>query len=103
MAPMSASNPPGAQRFESRLIRPGDILLTTAPGKVCAVVRKATGSDISHAMLFLEDTSVIDSTDERVQARNLSWSFQLKTCAVSNSSAFPGESQNRLGGSPCPL
>ncbi len=68
---MSASTTPRAQRFESSLIRPGDILLTTTPGKVSAVVRKATGSDISHAMLCVEDSSVIDSTDEGVQARNL--------------------------------
>lgn len=87
---MSASTTPRAQRFESSLIRPGDILLTTTPGKVSAVVRKATGSDISHAMLCVEDSSVIDSTDEGVQARNLMRFLIEPDCAASHQFELPG-------------
>jgi len=65
------TNSVGARRFNYDLILPVDILLTTTPDPVSAPVRTAARSDISQAMLCVKDGSVIDSTDEGAQARNL--------------------------------
>jgi hypothetical protein len=49
-----------------------DIVLTTSSQKKpSGIIRKAIKSDISHAMLCVAYSSVIDSTSEGVQARNV--------------------------------
>lgn len=53
------------------LLRVGDIILTTTGEPVSALVRGATKSDISHAMLCTDIGSVIDATTEGVHARNI--------------------------------
>jgi hypothetical protein len=60
----------GFRRLNDALLRPGDIILTTTTAAVSMAIRVATGSDISHAMVCVEDRSVIDATGEGVQARN---------------------------------
>jgi hypothetical protein len=57
--------------FVSGLIQPGDIVLTTTPETISQTIRKVTGADISHAMICVGRSSVIDSTGDGVQARNL--------------------------------
>lgn len=57
--------------FVTDLIQPGDIVLTTTPEPVSQVIRKVTGADISHAMICVGKSSVIDSTGDGVHARNL--------------------------------
>lgn len=57
--------------FVADLIQPGDVVLTTTPEPVSRTIRKATGADISHAMICVGKASVIDSTGEGVHARNL--------------------------------
>ena len=57
--------------FVAYLIQPGDIVLTTTPEWLSQRIRKVTGSDISHAMICVGKSSVIDSTGDGVHARNL--------------------------------
>lgn len=57
--------------FVSELIQPGDIVLTTTPERISQRIRSVIGSDISHAMICVGKSSVIDSTGDGVHARNL--------------------------------
>lgn len=59
------------KRINIDLLDPADILLTTSSDKkTSGVIRLATHSDISHALIYVERHSVIDSTGDLVQARN---------------------------------
>ena len=40
----------------------GDIVLTTTTDLLSKSIRKVTGSDISHALVYVESHSVIDAT-----------------------------------------
>jgi hypothetical protein len=57
--------------FVAGLIQPGDVVLTTTPEPVSQIIRMVTGADISHAMICVGKSSVIDSTGDGVHARNL--------------------------------
>lgn len=57
--------------FNPHLIQPGDIVLTTTPERLSRKIRTVTGADISHAMICVARSSVIDSTGDGVHARNL--------------------------------
>lgn len=57
--------------FVVGLIQPGDVVLTTTPEPMSQTIRKFTGADISHAMICVATSSVIDSTGDGVHARNL--------------------------------
>lgn len=63
-------------------LQPGDILLTTSHAAESWSVRFGTKSDISHAMLYVASSSVIDSTMEGVHARNIQKIFYEGDCAV---------------------
>jgi len=68
--------------IDYRLLQPGDILLTTSQGVTSWSVRTSTKSDISHAMLYVANSSVIDSTSDGVHARNLQKIFYEDDCAI---------------------
>lgn len=57
--------------FVAALIQPGDVVLTTTPEPMSRTIRNFTGADISHAMICVGRSSVIDSTGDGVHARNL--------------------------------
>lgn len=63
-------------------LQPGDILLTTSQAAESWSVRRGTKSDISHAMLYVGSSSVIDSTSDGVNARNLQKLFYEDDSAV---------------------
>lgn len=67
--PTSKLKPRG---FNVDHIRLGDIVLTTSSSFKSKTIQTFTRADISHAMLCVGHGSVIDSTMEGVQARNLS-------------------------------
>ena len=73
---------PGVKRLNEAQLRTGDIILVTTTATVSAIIRAATRSDISHAMVYVEDRSVIDATDEGVQARNTQRLFIEAACPV---------------------
>lgn len=57
-------------RLNEEALRPGDIILVTQSSTISATIRLMTWSDISHAMVYVEDRSVIDATFAGVQASN---------------------------------
>ena len=67
--------------FITSLIQPGDVVLTTTPEPVSQAIRKITGADISHAMICVGKSSVIDSTGDGVHARNLDRIFLEPGCS----------------------
>ncbi len=58
------------KRLNAASLKAGDVILTTTAAKISKTVRFGTGSDISHAMVYVEDHSVIHATGDGVQARN---------------------------------
>jgi hypothetical protein len=66
---------------ETKLV-PGDIILSAEDHYLSKAIRAATKSDISHAMIYVANCSIIDSTDEGVQARNTRRLFFDDNCAV---------------------
>lgn len=59
-----------------------DVILTTSTEKVSKAVRFATNTDVSHAMICVSHGSVIDSTKEGVQARNVQKMFYDDSCSI---------------------
>lgn len=57
--------------FVTDLVQLGDVVLTTTLHPMSQTIRKFTGTDISHAMICVDTSSVIDSTGDGVHARNL--------------------------------
>ncbi len=70
------------KRLNDAVLKPGDIVLTTTTKFVSTLIRFGTGSDISHAMVCVDDRSVIDSTAEGVHARNTQRLYLEEECAV---------------------
>ncbi len=70
------------KRLNDTVLNPGDIVLTTTKSAVSKAIRIATYSDISHAMVYVEDRSVIDATGEGVHARNTQRLFFDEESAV---------------------
>lgn len=70
------------KKIDFSQLQPGDILLTTSLAAESWSVRFGTKSDISHAMLYVASTSVIDSTGDGVHARNLQKMFYDDRCAI---------------------
>lgn len=76
------------KRLRASSLCRGDIILTTTTASVSKAIRFATKSDISHAMVYAEHSSVIDATSQGVHARNVQrlffddqysvWVFRLK-------------------------
>ena len=60
----------------------GDIILTTTTEFISKTIQTVTKSDISHAMVYVEEYSVIDATAEGVQARNTQRLYFEDNCAV---------------------
>jgi hypothetical protein len=67
---MNESNKP-PRVFLADLILPGDIVLTTTSEPMSQTIRKVIGADISHAMICVAKSSVIDSTGDGGYARNI--------------------------------
>ena len=57
-------------RLNEQVLRPGDIILVTQSTKTSARIRLATMSDVSHAMVYVEDRSVIDARPGGVRSSN---------------------------------
>ncbi|SEB79312.1 Permuted papain-like amidase enzyme, YaeF/YiiX, C92 family [Nitratireductor aquibiodomus] len=59
------------KRIDFQNLRPGDIILTASRSKTGKAVRFSTRGSVSHAMIYVQQGSIIDSTSDGVQARNL--------------------------------
>ena len=70
------------KKLNEASLRVGDVVLTTTTAAVSKAIRAATRSDIPHAMIYVQDHSVIDATAEGVQARNTQRLFFDDNCSV---------------------
>lgn len=59
------------RRIVAERLLSGDIVLTASSGKMSAVIRRASKGEVSHAMICVQHGSIIDSTDDGVQAHNI--------------------------------
>ncbi len=70
------------KKIDCSKLKVGDIILSTSPGWEGDLVRWGTKSDISHAMLYVAPSSVMDSTGDGVHARNIDKMFFEDDCAL---------------------
>jgi hypothetical protein len=70
------------RQINNKVLQKGDIILTTSAAFASKAIRAKLKSDISHAMLYVAEQSVIDSTSEGVQARNIQRMFYPNDCAI---------------------
>lgn len=63
------------KRIKIEMLQAGDIILTASNTKTGKALRIATRGKVSHAMIVVQHASVIDSTSDGVQARNLQREF----------------------------
>jgi hypothetical protein len=59
------------KKLNDQRLQTGDIILTSSSNKVSKTVRRATNSEISHAMIYVQHSSVIDATAEGVHSSNI--------------------------------
>lgn len=59
------------KKLNPQRLQVGDIILTSGPGKVSKAVRRMTKSEISHAMVYVQHSSLIDATAHGVHSSNL--------------------------------
>ena len=79
---MNPSAKSGLKRLNEVVLIPGDIILATTTAAISKTIKIATQSDISHAMVYVENRSVIDATGEGVHARNTQRLFFEDVCSV---------------------
>jgi hypothetical protein len=70
------------KRINVNLLQKGDIILTTSNELQSCVIKKFTNSDISHAMVCVSRSSVMDSTGNGVHARNPEKIFYPNNCSI---------------------
>lgn len=71
-----------ARSIESSELRPGDIIVSTGRGFTSGTIRTGTGSDYSHAILYIGDGRVVEAISEGVVERELSLPLGEATLAV---------------------
>ncbi|MCY1170834.1 hypothetical protein [Sphingomonas echinoides] len=59
------------RRIKVEQLVPGDIILTASRAKVSKAIRLASKGQVSHAMICVGHGSIIDSTDDGMQAHNI--------------------------------
>jgi len=72
---MTDAAPANMKCIDIDRLQPGDIILTASKSTTGKLVRLASKGDVSHAMICVQHGSIIDSTSEGVQARNLQREF----------------------------
>lgn len=70
------------RKLNESVLQVGDIILTTTTDLLSKGIRKVTGSDIAHALIYVESHSVIDATGDGVHSRNTQRLFWEDECAV---------------------
>ncbi|WP_081880433.1 YiiX/YebB-like N1pC/P60 family cysteine hydrolase [Paenirhodobacter enshiensis] len=58
------------KRLNEKVLKRGDVILTTSDAKISKFIRSTTISPISHAMLYVDNCSVIDATGDGVHSAN---------------------------------
>ena len=70
------------KKLNEAALKIGDIVLTTTMDRLSKGVRGVINSDISHALVYVESYSVVDSTSEGVHSRNTQRLFLDDQCAI---------------------
>ncbi|MGA8148965.1 MAG: YiiX/YebB-like N1pC/P60 family cysteine hydrolase [Gallionellaceae bacterium] len=70
------------KKLNESALQIGDIILTTTTDLLSKGIRQLTGSDISHALIYVESHSVIDATGDGVHSQNTQRLFWEDDCAV---------------------
>lgn len=70
------------RKLDESVLQIGDIILTTTTDLLSKGIRKVTGSDISHALVYVESSSVIDATGDGVHSRNTQRLFWEDECSI---------------------
>lgn len=63
-------------------LRPADIIVSTTDASVSAVIRAGTGSSVSHSMIYLGGSFVIEAVDEGVVRRPLAVALKEAALAI---------------------
>lgn len=58
------------KRLNDKVLKRGDVILTTSDATISKIIRTTTISPISHAMLYVDNCSVIDATNDGVHSAN---------------------------------
>ncbi|WP_188080039.1 YiiX/YebB-like N1pC/P60 family cysteine hydrolase [Neorhizobium sp. P12A] len=58
------------KRLNDKVLKVGDVILTTSDAGISKLIRATTISPISHAMLYVDHCSVIDATGDGVHSAN---------------------------------
>lgn len=72
----------GGMCIDSRSLAIGDIIVSTTDAFISGAIRWASGSPVSHAMLYIGDGLVVDSTGPGVEVRTLEQALSDATLAV---------------------
>ncbi|MDH2399071.1 hypothetical protein QCM77_03665 [Bradyrhizobium sp. SSUT18] len=72
------------KKLNPQRLQAGDIILTSGPNKVSKAVRRMTKSEISHAMVYVQHSSLIDATAHGVHSSNLQRLFLEDDAVVSS-------------------
>lgn len=59
------------KKLNAQRLQVGDIILSAGPNKVSKAVRRATKSEFSHAMIYVQHSSIIDATADGVHSNNV--------------------------------
>lgn len=59
------------RKLDPAKLRPGDVILTSDNSPISRAIRKASRSDISHAMIYVQSHSIIEADRSGVHARNI--------------------------------
>lgn len=59
------------QMFKESQLQPADILLSTGNAKVSSIIRGTTGSNYSHASLYIGHSSIIEAVGDGIQQKTL--------------------------------
>src|SRR5437016_420646 len=82
MAEVPLSPAVGGRSVGELALEPADIIVSTTGATVSRVIRAATGSPVSHAILYTGNDSVIEAIGEGVVSRSITASLAHATLAV---------------------
>ncbi len=85
-----------ARSIPTSELRAADILVTTGRGFISGGIRTATGTDYSHAILYIGDGKVIEAIDQGVVERDLSLALAEATLAVALRRRFMNDAAQKL-------
>ena len=75
------------KRLNEKVLKRGDVILTTSDAKMSKWIRAITVSPISHAMLYVDHCSAIDARGDGVHSANTQRLFfeqpQRRVCPTS--------------------